>query len=65
MQTSPGSTRFALLALATFLMMMPETLPVPVLRGLVLERFDLDDGMASLFMAANMRTIFGLGPIEL
>lgn len=46
--------RLPLLALVTFLLMMPETLPVPVLRGLVLERFGLTDGTASLFMSANM-----------
>ncbi len=44
---------FALAAL-TFAIMLPVTLPVPVLRGLVLERFAVSDGRATLFMAANM-----------
>ena len=35
---SPANGRFALLAVVTFLIMMPETLPVPVLRGLVIDR---------------------------
>ncbi len=42
------------LALVTFLLMLPETLPVPVLRALVLERFAVTDALASLFLAANM-----------
>lgn len=42
------------LGLVTLLLMLPETLPVPVLRGLVVERFGVTDGMASLFLAANL-----------
>ena len=42
------------LAGVTFLLMLPETLPVPVLRGLVMDRFGVGDGLASLFLAANM-----------
>ena len=38
----------------TFLLMLPETLPVPVLRGLVVERFGVGDRPATWFMAANM-----------
>jgi len=38
----------------TFLLMLPETLPVPVLRGLVVNRFGVSDGLATLFMVANM-----------
>ncbi|MBX3461833.1 MAG: MFS transporter [Planctomycetes bacterium] len=41
------------LGAATFLLMLPETLPVPVLRGLVLERFGIGDALTTLFMAAN------------
>lgn len=43
-----------LLGLLTFVLMVPETLPVPVLRGLVAERFDVSVSLATLFMAANM-----------
>ncbi|MCB9876811.1 MAG: MFS transporter [Planctomycetes bacterium] len=46
--------RAAWLGFVTFLLMLPETLPVPVLRGLVAERFDVGDRAASWFMAANM-----------
>ncbi|MCA8965111.1 MAG: MFS transporter [Planctomycetes bacterium] len=46
--------RCLLLAAVTFLLMLPETLPVPVLRGLVMDRFGVGDGLASLFLAANM-----------
>ncbi|MFK7740662.1 MAG: MFS transporter [Planctomycetota bacterium] len=49
---SRGTT--LLLGLLTFLLMMPETLPVPVLRGLVVERFGVSDGLATLFLVANM-----------
>ena len=42
------------LAIVTFLLMLPETLPVPVLRALVLERFSVTDGLATLFLSANM-----------
>jgi MFS family permease len=42
------------LGFVTLLLMLPETLPVPVLRGLVLERFAIGDREASWFMAANM-----------
>ena len=38
----------------TFLLMLPETLPVPVLRGLVVERFHVSDALATLFLVANM-----------
>ncbi|MEO6594269.1 MAG: MFS transporter [Planctomycetota bacterium] len=42
------------LAVVTFLMMLPETLPVPVLRSLIIERFGVGNALASLFLAANM-----------
>lgn len=51
---APGRGRSALLALVTFLLMMPETLPVPVLRSLVLERFQVGPWATSLFLSANM-----------
>lgn len=38
----------------TFLLMLPETLPVPVLRDLVVTRFEVSDGLATLFLVANM-----------
>jgi len=41
------------LAFVTFLLMLPETLPVPVLRGLVLERFQVSDTWTTWFMSAN------------
>jgi MFS family permease len=38
----------------TFLLMLPETLPVPVLRALITDRFGTPPGIAAWFMAANM-----------
>jgi len=52
--TGLTTRRTLLLGLVTFLLMLPETLPVPVLRGLVLERFSVSDALTSWFMAANM-----------
>lgn len=49
-----GTGRLSALAVAIFLLMMPETLPVPVLRDLVIDRFGVSDAQASLFMVANM-----------
>ncbi len=46
--------RILLLGALTFVLMVPETLPVPVLRGLVVERFDVSVSLATLFMVANM-----------
>jgi predicted MFS family arabinose efflux permease len=43
-----------LLGLVTLLLMLPETLPVPVLKGLVVERFGVSATAASWFMAANL-----------
>lgn len=45
--------RTLLLGLVTFLLMLPETLPVPVLRGLVRERFGVSDALATLFLSCN------------
>lgn len=47
-------SRALALAAVTFLLMLPETLPVPVLRGLVVERFGVGDRAATWFMSANM-----------
>ena len=47
-------SRIGALFVLTFLLMLPETLPVPVLRGLVVERFGVSDSLATLFMVANM-----------
>src|SRR5690606_9564896 len=46
--------RIAALFALTFLLMLPETLPVPVLRGLIVERFLVSDSLATLFLVANM-----------
>jgi MFS family permease len=48
------SARTFALAALTFAIMLPVTLPVPVLRGLVRDRFAVSDGEATFFMAANM-----------
>ncbi len=52
----PGlsTARSVLLGTLTFLMMLPETLPVPVLKGLVQDRFGVGDALTSLFLVANM-----------
>jgi MFS family permease len=42
------------LGFVTFLLMLPETLPVPVLRGLVVDRFAVGERLAGVFMSANM-----------
>jgi MFS family permease len=55
--------RAGALALLTFLLMLPETLPVPVLRGLVLERFGVTDAAASWFLSANMLGALVAAPI--
>ena len=53
--TAAGLTtgRAVLLGLVTLLLMLPETLPVPVLRSLVLERFAVSDALTTLFLSAN------------
>lgn len=43
-----------ILGLLAFLMLMPVTLPVTVLRGLVQERFGVSEFLTSLFMSINM-----------
>ena len=58
--------RTALLGGLTFLVMLPETLPVPVLRDLVVTRFGVSDGLATLFLVANMiGALLGEQPQEL
>lgn len=52
--TGLSQRRCLVLAAVTFLLMLPETLPVPVLRGLVMDRFGVSDGSATLFLSANM-----------
>ena len=42
------------LGVLTFLLMLPETLPVPVLRALVVDRFSVSEALATLFLVANM-----------
>ncbi len=60
---SPMRTRSVLaFGLVTFLLMLPETLPVPVLRGLVATRFAVGPDLASVFMAANMVGALAVAP---
>lgn len=64
MSDSAISTRRGLaLGLLTFLLMLPETLPVPVLRAAVLERFAVTDAQASWFMSANMLGAIVAAPV--
>jgi len=46
--------RVALLGVMAMSIMVPVTLPVPVLRTLVSERFDVSELLTSLFMSVNM-----------
>jgi MFS family permease len=49
-----GAGRVALLGLLALLTLLPVTLPVPVLRELVQERFAVSELLTSLFMSINM-----------
>ena len=49
-----GFARIALLGGVALLMLIPVTLPVPVLRTLVHERFGVSELLTSLFMSINM-----------
>ena len=49
-----GGAGIVLLGVLALAMQLPVTLPVPVLRGLVQERFAVSELLASLFMSANM-----------
>lgn len=55
--------RLAGLALVTFLTILPVTLVVPVLKGLVQDRFGVGDLATSLFMAANMAGAIVAAPL--
>ncbi len=46
--------RLRVLGLLALLMLIPVTLPVPILRSLVHERFGVSEAMTSLFMSINM-----------
>ncbi len=51
---SPSSSRVVLLGAIALLLLVPVTLPVPVLRGLVQERFLVSDLLTACFMSINM-----------
>jgi MFS family permease len=48
------ATRLVLLGVVALSIMAPVTLPVPILRTLVSERFDVSELLTSLFMSVNM-----------
>ena len=50
----PSNVRIALMGLLALSIMMPVTLPVPILRELVGERFAVSELLTSLFMSINM-----------
>ncbi|MFP8876406.1 MAG: MFS transporter, partial [Myxococcota bacterium] len=49
----PGA-RLAVLGVLAVMILLPVTLPVTVLRGLVQERFGVSEFLTSLFMSVNM-----------
>lgn len=51
------------MGLLAILILLPVTLPVPVLRGLVQERFDVSELATSLFMSINMLGAFLAAPL--
>jgi MFS family permease len=53
-ENSSASWRLGVLGLLALWIMAPVTLPVPVLRELVQERFDVSELLTSLFMSVNM-----------
>lgn len=55
--------RLAVLAVLAFLVLIPVTLPVPVLRELVKERFGVSELATSLFMSINMVGAFLSAPL--
>ena len=57
------SGRVAALGLLAILILLPVTLPVPVLRELVQERFDVSELLTSLFMSINMLGAFLAAPL--
>ena len=52
--TAQGPASLPALGLIALWMMAPVTLPVPVLRDLVQERFQVSELLTSLFMSINM-----------
>jgi MFS family permease len=52
-----------LLGLLALLMLLPVTLPVPVLRGLVADRFEVSELATSAFMSINMVGAFLAAPL--
>lgn len=63
LESAPRTTRPLLLGLIAVLVLLPVTLPVPVLRGLVRERFEVSVFLTSLFMSVNMIGAFLTAPI--
>jgi MFS family permease len=53
-ESSISKTRLALMGMLALSIMMPVTLPVPILRELVGERFAVSELLTSLFMSINM-----------
>ena len=51
---APNRARIAMMGLLAISIMMPVTLPVPILRELVGERFAVSELLTSLFMSINM-----------
>ena len=60
---SGGGGRLAGLAVLALAIMAPVTLPVPVLRELVQDRFEVSEFLTSLFMSLNMVGGFIAAPI--
>jgi MFS family permease len=57
------SWRLRLLGLLALLILVPVTLPVPILRALVHERFGVSETLTSLFMSINMVGAFVAAPL--
>jgi len=55
--------RMRVLGLLAVLMLIPVTLPVPILRSLVHERFGVSETLTSLFMSINMIGAFFAAPL--
>lgn len=60
--SAPATRSLLALGGVVFLLMLPETLPVPVLRALVVDRFAVGEALASWFMAANMIGALSVAP---
>lgn len=61
--TTLSRTHLLLFGLFAALMLVPTTLPVPVLRGLVQDRFDVTELATSAFMSINMVGAFLAAPV--